>query len=232
MPWLEKVLAAWVLIVLAPLVPVLWILNRLEDGGEVFYRQPRLGKGRIPFSILKLRTMQGKKITRLGALLRPAGIDELAQFYNVLRGEMRLIGPRPVTEEDATRWKWAETDPRWNVSPGMSGLPGVLGTRRGRDALRFERFYGTHKSARLDLTVLGMTLPGSHPQCDFGNIRRRAVRRNPLSFFRGVAQMFCRNFEDETHACSENSWNHRNPCRPRTGHGRCRFLAHAKQGSF
>ena len=154
---LEKLLAALVLIALAPLFPVLWILNRLEDGGEVFYRQARLGKGRIPFSILKLRTMRNGRVTRLGLRLRPAGIDELPQFYNVLRGEMRLIGPRPVTEEDAIRWNWTETDPRWNSSPGMSGLPGVLGTRRGRDALRLERFYATHQSVRLDITLLGMT---------------------------------------------------------------------------
>jgi len=157
MQWLEKGLAAVVLLALAPLCPLLWILNRLEDGGKVFYRQARLGKGRILFSILKLRTMQNGRVTRLGSLLRPAGIDELPQFYNVLRGEMRLIGPRPVTEEDTLRWNWTETDPRWKVSPGMSGLPGVLGTQRGRDALRLERFYATHKSARLDLTLLGMT---------------------------------------------------------------------------
>lgn len=157
MQWLEKGLAALILIALAPLFPLLWFLNRREDGGEVFYRQARLGKGRIPFSILKLRTMQNGSVTRLGSLLRPAGIDELPQFYNVLRGEMRLIGPRPVTEEDTIRWNWTETDPRWNASPGMSGLPGVLGTQRGRDALRLERFYATHKSAQLDLTLLGMT---------------------------------------------------------------------------
>jgi lipopolysaccharide/colanic/teichoic acid biosynthesis glycosyltransferase len=154
---LEKGLAALVLIALAPLFPILWILNRLEDGGEVFYRQARLGKGRILFRILKLRTMQNGRVTRLGSLLRPAGIDELPQFYNVLRGEMRLIGPRPVTEEDTIRWNWIETDPRWSASPGMSGLPGVLGTQRGRDALRLERFYATHKSAKLDFSLLGMT---------------------------------------------------------------------------
>jgi hypothetical protein len=62
-----------------------------------------------------------------------------------------------VTEEDAIRWNWNETDPRWHASPGMSGLPGVLGTQRGRDALRLERFYATHKSAMLDLALLGMT---------------------------------------------------------------------------
>lgn len=157
MHWLEKGLAALVLLALAPLFPVLWILNRLGDGGEVFYRQARLGKGRIPFSILKLQTMRNGRVTRLGALLRPAGIDELPQFYNVLRGEMRIIGPRPITEEDAIRWRWTEIDPRWKASPGMSGLPGVLGTRRGRDALRLERFYAAHKSAKLDLTLLGMT---------------------------------------------------------------------------
>lgn len=157
MQWLEKGLAALVLTALAPLYPLLWILNRLEDGGEVFFRQPRLGRGRILFSIRKLRTMRDGRVTRLGSLLRPAGIDELPQFYNVLRGEMRLIGPRPVTEEDAIRWNWTEADPRWNVSPGMSGLPGVLGTQRGRDALRLERFYATRKSAKLDLSLLGMT---------------------------------------------------------------------------
>jgi hypothetical protein len=68
-------------------------------------------KRRLPFEILKLRTMRKGRVTRLGSFLRPAGIDELTQFYNVLCGEMRLIGPRPVTEEDAIRWNWTETDP-------------------------------------------------------------------------------------------------------------------------
>jgi lipopolysaccharide/colanic/teichoic acid biosynthesis glycosyltransferase len=191
MPWLEKVLAALVLIALAPLFPVLWILNRLEDGGAVFYRQARLGKGRIAFSILKLRTMQNGRITRLGSLLRPAGIDELPQFYNVLRGEMRLIGPRPVTAEDTMRWNWTETDPRWNVSPGMSGLPGVLGTRRGRDALRLERFYAIHQSAKLDLTLLGTTFVmlflGKHRVRGLKTIARRQFsqsRRNRQNVIR------------------------------------------------
>lgn len=185
MQWLEKGLAALVLSALAPLFPVLWILNRLEDGGDVFFRQARLGKRRIPFSILKLRTMRDGRVTRLGSFLRPAGIDELAQFYNVLRGEMRLIGPRPVTEEDAIRWNWTETDPRWTACPGMSGLPGVLGTQRGRDALRLERFYATHKSARLDLTLLGMTFAmlflGKHRVRKLKTIARRQFaqcRRN------------------------------------------------------
>ena len=192
MQWLEKGLAALVLIALAPLFPILWILNWLEDGGEVFYRQARLGKGRIPFPILKLRTMHNGSATRLGSLLRPAGIDELPQFYNVLRGEMRLIGPRPVTEEDSIRWDWTETDPRWNASPGMSGLPGVLGTQRGRDALRLERFYSTHKSAKLDLTLLGMTFAmlflGKHrvrglkavARRQFAKSRRNRSRTTPI----------------------------------------------------
>lgn len=177
MQWLEKGLAALILIALLPLLPLLWFLNRLEDGGEVFYRQARLGKGRMLFSILKLRTMQNGSVTRLGSLLRPAGIDELPQFYNVLRGEMRLIGPRPVTEEDTIRWNWTDTDPRWNASPGMSGLPGVLGTQRARDALRLERFYATHKSPKLDLTLLGMTFVmlflGKHRARGLKTITRR-----------------------------------------------------------
>jgi lipopolysaccharide/colanic/teichoic acid biosynthesis glycosyltransferase len=157
MRWLENGLAVLILSLLALGFPVLWLLNRLEDGGVVFYRQRRLGKARIPFQIWKLRTMQNGRVTRLGRLLRPAGIDELPQFFNVLRGEMRMIGPRPVTEEDTVRWEWTENDPRWKVSPGMSGLPGVLGTRRGGEALRLERFYANHKSTQLDLAILVLT---------------------------------------------------------------------------
>src|SRR5687768_1042079 len=75
----------------APFFLVTSVLIRLEDGGPVLYRQERIGRGRRPFPILKLRTMRGAEVTRIGRWLRATGLDETAQFLNVLRGDMSMV---------------------------------------------------------------------------------------------------------------------------------------------
>jgi len=76
------------------------------DGQPVFFRQPRLGYRRRPFTILKFRSMADGEVTRVGRVLRATGLDELPQFINILRGEMSTVGPRPLTEETVTRVGW------------------------------------------------------------------------------------------------------------------------------
>jgi lipopolysaccharide/colanic/teichoic acid biosynthesis glycosyltransferase len=86
-------------VVSAPLWGSLALLVRLVDGGPVLYRQARVGRDGVPFDLLKLRTMdgdeEGGRVTRLGRFLRRSRLDELPQLWNVLRGEMGLVGPRP-----------------------------------------------------------------------------------------------------------------------------------------
>jgi lipopolysaccharide/colanic/teichoic acid biosynthesis glycosyltransferase len=94
---------------LAPMTVLVWVLIHMDDGGPVFYRQLRVGQDGRPFKILKFRTMSvgaesagpaitasgDRRVTRVGAVLRSSKLDELPQLWNVLRGEMSIVGPRP-----------------------------------------------------------------------------------------------------------------------------------------
>src|SRR4051794_33151913 len=107
--------AACGLVVFSPamvgIVAALWCENR----GPLLFRQERLGRDRRPFIILKFRSMQEGRVTRIGGFLRATGLDELPQFINILRGEMSAVGPRPLTAEDVLRLGWTtpEHDFRW-----------------------------------------------------------------------------------------------------------------------
>src|SRR5688572_9105243 len=114
---LDRAGAAAALVVAAPVLGLAALLIRLCDGAPVLFRQQRLGVARRPFQLVKLRTMSNSRVTRLGRVLRELGIDELPQLVNVLRGEMSLVGPRPLTVEDVNRLGWggARFDARWSV---------------------------------------------------------------------------------------------------------------------
>jgi exopolysaccharide biosynthesis polyprenyl glycosylphosphotransferase len=167
-----------------PIVIVLAIAVKLDSRGPVFFRQERIGKGGRRFRLLKLRTMvadaeskragllaQSKdpgwlhlehdpRITRVGRLLRLASLDELPQLWNVLRGDMSLVGPRPlVAEEDRMVDDWARG--RLDLTPGITGLWQVL----GRTSIPFEEMvkldylYVTNWSLWGDVRLILRTLP-------------------------------------------------------------------------
>jgi lipopolysaccharide/colanic/teichoic acid biosynthesis glycosyltransferase len=127
----------------------------------VLFRQPRLGRRRKLFSILKLRTMAGGRVTRTGRLLRELGIDELPQLVNVLRAEMSLVGPRPLTAEDVRRvgWDGPGFDLRWQVRPGITGAFQVAPCRRchPRIAWCLDRAYVRRAGLGADLRILGIS---------------------------------------------------------------------------
>ena len=178
------------LVVLAPLFAVVAVAIKLDSAGPVFFRQVRMGaRGQI-FSIYKLRTMvadaetrkaevarlnkharnggdprmfkidDDPRVTRVGRLLRRLSIDELPQFWNVLRGEMSLVGPRPlILEEDAHVIDWAER--RLDLKPGITGIWQVLG-RDGipfEEMVKFDYVYVTSWSLGGDLRLLLRTIP-------------------------------------------------------------------------
>jgi lipopolysaccharide/colanic/teichoic acid biosynthesis glycosyltransferase len=133
-------------------------LIRLCDGAPVLFRQDRLGRGRRPFRILKLRTMSGGRVTRLGAVLRDLGLDELPQLWNVLAGEMALVGPRPLTGADVARIGWGgeRFAARWAVRPGLTGLAQLAPVRRcdARVSWLLDRTYVRRCSIAVDLRIL------------------------------------------------------------------------------
>jgi lipopolysaccharide/colanic/teichoic acid biosynthesis glycosyltransferase len=144
------------LIVFAPVLAVVTAAILLADGRPVLFAQPRLGRGRQPFTILKFRSMRDGRITRVGRLLRATGLDELPQFVNILRGDMSAVGPRPLTEHDAARLGWLTPrhDFRWRVSPGLTGLAQMLGPPSAPGSLGLDRYYVSRGTLRLDIRLV------------------------------------------------------------------------------
>jgi lipopolysaccharide/colanic/teichoic acid biosynthesis glycosyltransferase len=157
------------LVLLVPLLPlfaaavgILALLVLACDGRPVLFAQPRLGRGRRIFSILKLRTMtteadaRDRRPTRLGAILRQRGLDELPQLWNVLRGEMSLVGPRPLTTADADRLTalHAGFAARFEVAPGITGLAQVSLARGAALTARLDARYAATRTVALDVRLL------------------------------------------------------------------------------
>jgi lipopolysaccharide/colanic/teichoic acid biosynthesis glycosyltransferase len=161
------------LVLTSPLVGIAALATKLEDRGPILYRQTRVGKEGEDFELLKLRTMvvgaerMGKgfavdqgdpRITRTGRLLRRTSIDELPQLWNVLRGDMSVIGPRPTLRYQVEQYDDRQRR-RLEVKPGLTGWAQV----RGRAALPWSErieldvWYVDNHSPWLDLQILVKT---------------------------------------------------------------------------
>jgi lipopolysaccharide/colanic/teichoic acid biosynthesis glycosyltransferase len=148
------------LVLTAPLLLLLAALVRLDSKGPALYRQRRMGRGQRPFTITKFRSMHPDgSVTRIGRILRPLGIDELPQLWNVLTGEMSLVGPRPEVL-DRVPFYLREIPGYANrhfVRPGITGWAQVNGLR-GRvsiaERLRFDLQYVATWTLWLDLRIV------------------------------------------------------------------------------
>ena len=152
--------AVWI-----PLLLVIALVVRMALGAPVFFVQERPGLQGRPFKLIKFRTMRSgegtdaERLTRLGRQLRAASLDELPELWNILRGDMSLVGPRPLLMRYLTRYT-PEQARRHEVRPGITGWAQV----NGRNALSWERkftydvWYVDHRSLRLDLKILGLTV--------------------------------------------------------------------------
>ncbi|MGQ9833800.1 MAG: sugar transferase [Candidatus Villigracilaceae bacterium] len=168
---LDLTIATLMLLLLSPLMLAVALLVRLFLGTPVLFRQQRPGyKGR-PFFLYKFRTMteargrdgnllpDAERLTRLGRFLRLTSLDELPELFNVLRGEMSLVGPRPLLMEYLPRYS-REQMRRHDVLPGITGWAQV----NGRNALdwptrfRLDVWYVDHWSFWLDIKILLLTL--------------------------------------------------------------------------
>jgi sugar transferase EpsL len=168
---MDILVAATGLVALAPVMVGVALAVRIAMGRPVLYRQERPGFRGLPFEIVKFRTMRSefdadgralpahKRITPLGQLLRRTSLDELPGLWNILKGEMSLVGPRPLLME-YLRYYTPEQARRHDVRPGLTGLAQV----NGRQLLEFDdRFtldvwYVDNWSLRLDLDILLRTL--------------------------------------------------------------------------
>ena len=178
---LDVVVAGAGLVLAGPVLGVAALATKLESGGPVLYRQTRVGRNGEDFEVLKLRTMvvdaeklgagfavdEGdSRITRVGRILRRTSVDELPQLWNILRGDMSVVGPRPtlryqVEQYDERQWQ------RLAIRPGLTGWAQVHGRASLPWAERIELdvWYVEHRSPRIDLEIL---------------------LRTPLALFRGT----------------------------------------------
>jgi undecaprenyl phosphate N,N'-diacetylbacillosamine 1-phosphate transferase len=145
--------------IFAPVQAVAAVLIRREDGGPVLFVQERVGRARRPFRIYKLRTMREGRVTRVGRWLRATGLDETGQFFNVLLGDMSIVGPRPLTAADIARLGWdrREHDARFAVRPGITGLVQVLGGTSARRSRALDALYARRRSDTLDLSLIAVS---------------------------------------------------------------------------
>lgn len=155
-PNLDRLVAIVTLPAWGSLVIGLAALVRLVDGPPAFFVQARVGLERREFRVFKLRTMRDGKITRVGRWLRRAGLDELPQLWQIARGQMRFVGPRPITRADVERLGWTteDHDLRWRVLPGLTG-PVQLSAVCDRDvSWQLDSSYVLERSLWLDLEIL------------------------------------------------------------------------------
>lgn len=163
----DRVVALGALVALAPLLGVVAALVRWHLGAPIIFAQERPGHGGRPFRIYKFRTMtdlvdasgaplpDGLRLTPFGRFLRRSSLDELPELWNVVRGEMSLVGPRPLLPRYMPWFTPAERR-RFDMKPGITGLAQIRGrnTARWDDRLAFDVWYVDHWSPRLDVRIL------------------------------------------------------------------------------
>ncbi len=205
---IDLVVAGGLLLVLSPLFVVIAIAIRLDSKGPIFFRQQRCGLSGKPFMMLKFRSMVDKadrgqqqladaneidgpmfkiafdpRATRVGQLLRAMSLDELPQLLNVLRGEMSMVGPRPLAREEmqfCPQWR----DARLTVKPGITGLWQVHGRWSGvfHDWIKYDLQYVRRQSVALNLKTILQTaiiIPVQIVDQLVGLLRKSVKRADP-----------------------------------------------------
>jgi lipopolysaccharide/colanic/teichoic acid biosynthesis glycosyltransferase len=182
----DVTVAGAALLVASPLLGMAALAIKLSDRGPVLYRQTRVGKDGVDFELLKLRTMvvgaerqgagyavdQGDpRITPVGRVLRRLSLDELPQLWNVVRGDMSVIGPRPTLRYQVERYTPHQRR-RLEVKPGITGWAQVHGraTLPWAERIELDVWYVEHRSPRVDVEILAKT-----PRALFGGTYKGAT---------------------------------------------------------
>jgi lipopolysaccharide/colanic/teichoic acid biosynthesis glycosyltransferase len=172
----DIVLSGLGLVISSPLWATFAMAIKLEDGGPIFYAQSRVGKGCKEFQSVKFRSMvpdsdskwgaipaaeRDPRITRVGRLLRATALDELPQLWNIFRGDMSFVGPRPEWSELVKKFRVEipDFDRRHVVSPGLTGIAQIYGHSElpRRQKLRYDLIYIKRQSFWLDLCLVSIS---------------------------------------------------------------------------
>jgi len=167
----DIIVSGILLVLLAPVLAVLALLVRWQLGSPVLFRQTRPGKDAKPFEMLKFRTMRdvrdrhgrplpdAERLTPFGRFLRATSLDELPELWNVLKGDMSLVGPRPLLVEYLPLYS-AEQARRHEVRPGITGWAQVNGRNAlsWEDKFRLDIWYIDNRSFRLDMKIIALTV--------------------------------------------------------------------------
>jgi exopolysaccharide biosynthesis polyprenyl glycosylphosphotransferase len=182
---MDAVGSSVLLVLLAPALAAIALAVKLSSSGPVLFRQPRIGRDGSRFEMLKFRTMvdgademkaelrhlneadglfkiaEDPRLTRAGRFLRRASLDELPQLINVLRGEMSLVGPRPLVAEDDAQIDEGWQRRRLGLTPGMTGFWQILGSARIplAEMVKIDYIYAANWSLWLDMKILLRTVP-------------------------------------------------------------------------
>lgn len=169
--FLDFILSLMALIILSPLLLIIYILVRIKLGKPAIFKQQRPGKNERIFTLYKFRTMtdekdkdgnllpDGKRLTKFGKALRSTSLDELPELINILKGDMSIVGPRPLLVEYLTLYN-EEQKRRHNVRPGLTGLAQIS----GRNSLSWEEkfkddvYYVDHISLWADIKIILKTI--------------------------------------------------------------------------
>lgn len=175
---LNRVCAAILLVILSPLLLAVSLAIRLDSPGPAIFKQKRVGQHGRYFTIYKFRTMvvgtpdlpaalveeNDHRFTRLGKFLRRFSLDELPQLFNIIRGEINFVGPRPALYNQDDLIALREAAGVHALKPGVTGWAQVNGreTVSVEEKVRLDRYYLENRSWRLDLKIIGMTLFNSY----------------------------------------------------------------------
>lgn len=159
------------LVLLSPVLLIVWVMVRRDMGSPVLFRQTRPGLNGQPFQMVKFRTMRdatdssgnplpdSERLTNFGRFLRSSSLDELPEFWNVLRGDMSLVGPRPLLMEYLTLYS-PEQARRHEVRPGVTGWAQINGRNSisWKEKLELDVWYVDNRTIWLDLKIIWLTI--------------------------------------------------------------------------
>lgn len=170
-PFFDFIVSIFVIVLVSPILLLSMLLLAVENKGSIFFFQERPGKDAHIFKLMKLKTMNNKvdksgnllpdsfRLTKTGKIIRKLSLDELPQFFNVLKGDMSIIGPRPLLIEYLPLYS-EEQKRRHSVKPGITGWAQVNGrnTISWQNKFKYDLYYVDHISFMLDLKILFLTI--------------------------------------------------------------------------